>query len=118
VNAFNVLGQVGKAGLVGLSPGATDIVPLVGLEAILGPLADNGGPTLTHALVPGSPALDVAPSASCAAEPVSGVDQRGEPRNQNGTGGLTANECDAGSFELYVEPTIYLPFTVSPTSVD
>jgi hypothetical protein len=27
----------------------------------LGPLQDNGGPTLTHALLPGSPALDVIP---------------------------------------------------------
>ena len=26
----------------------------------LGPLQDNGGPTLTHALLPGSPAFDAA----------------------------------------------------------
>ena len=30
----------------------------VGVDPMLGPLADNGGPTLTHALLPGSPALD------------------------------------------------------------
>ncbi len=31
---------------------------LFGVDPLLGPLADNGGPTLTHALLPGSPALD------------------------------------------------------------
>ena len=100
VNAFNVFGQDGASGLVGLSAGATDVVPSVSVSAILSPLADNGGPTQTHALPANSPALDLAPNASCTAAPVNDVDQRGEPRNQNGTGGNTANECDAGSFEL------------------
>ena len=99
LNAFNVLGQGGNAGLTGLTPGATDIVPAGGLASILSPLADNGGPTLTHALPAGSPALDLAPNASCTAAPVNGVDQRGEPRNQNGAGGATNHECDAGAFE-------------------
>jgi hypothetical protein len=39
----------------------TESVPgtnLFGVDPLLGPLADNGGPTLTHALLPGSPALD------------------------------------------------------------
>lgn len=31
---------------------------LIGVDPLLGPLADNGGPTLTHALLPGSPAID------------------------------------------------------------
>jgi len=31
---------------------------LIGGDPLLGPLADNGGPTQTHALLPGSPALD------------------------------------------------------------
>ncbi len=31
---------------------------LVGVAPLLGPLADNGGPTGTHALLPGSPAID------------------------------------------------------------
>lgn len=65
-NSFNVFGHNGNAGLVGLNKGATDVVPSAGLAAILSPLADNGGPTLTHALPQGSPALDVVPNASCA----------------------------------------------------
>ncbi|MGD2077113.1 MAG: choice-of-anchor Q domain-containing protein, partial [Chloroflexota bacterium] len=57
-------------------------------DALIGPLADNGGPTLTHALQTGSPAIDTADGAACPA-----VDQRGVTRPQ-GTG------CDAGSYEL------------------
>ncbi|MBP6786007.1 MAG: hypothetical protein KA170_00360 [Candidatus Promineofilum sp.] len=100
VNAFNVFGQNNNHGLLGLEKGPTDVVPSVGIAAILSPLADNGGPTQTHALPMGSPALDLVPSASCTAAPVNGVDQRGQPRNQNGKDGASANECDAGSFEL------------------
>jgi hypothetical protein len=99
-NAFNVLGRNGDLGGGGLVAGATDIVPTVDINAILLPLADNGGPTQTHALSFNSPALDVAPNESCLVAPVNGVDQRGEPRNANGRGGASSNECDAGSFEL------------------
>jgi hypothetical protein len=60
--------------------------------ANLGPLADNGGPTLTHALLPGSDALDAGDPTACAADPVGGVDQRGYPRPA-GAG------CDIGAFE-------------------
>ncbi|RMG96318.1 MAG: glycosyl hydrolase family protein [Chloroflexi bacterium] len=57
-------------------------------NAGLAPLADNGGPTQTHALTPGSPAIDSAGAAACPA-----TDQRGVSRPQ-GAG------CDAGAFEL------------------
>ncbi len=56
-------------------------------DALLGPLADNGGPTLTHALLAGSAAIDMANAAVCPA-----TDQRGVLRPQ-GAG------CDVGSFE-------------------
>jgi len=56
-------------------------------DALLGPLADNGGPTLTHALGAGSPAIDTAGAGACTA-----TDQRGVARPQ-GAG------CDAGSVE-------------------
>ena len=51
-------------------------------------LADNGGPTLTHALLAGSPALDAADGVSCPA-----TDQRGVVRPQG-------DGCDIGAFEL------------------
>jgi hypothetical protein len=56
-------------------------------DALLGGLADNGGPTETHALLPGSPAIDSADNGACPA-----TDQRGEPRDD----GL----CDVGAFEV------------------
>jgi len=63
----------------------------------LGPLATNGGGTQTQALLPGSPAIDHADNATCAAEPVNGIDQRGVHRPANGGLGLF---CDIGAFEL------------------
>jgi hypothetical protein len=51
-------------------------------------LADNGGPTLTHALLVTSPAIDAADISVCPA-----TDQRGVARPQ-GAG------CDVGAFEL------------------
>jgi beta-glucanase (GH16 family) len=56
-------------------------------EALIGPLANNGGPTQTHALLPGSPAIDAADNALCPAE-----DQRGAPRDDG--------FCDVGAFEV------------------
>lgn len=57
---------------------------LVGVDPVLGPLADNGGPTMTHALLAGSPAIN-AGGAGCTA-----ADQRGLPRS----------DCDIGAYEL------------------
>lgn len=58
----------------------------------LGPLANNGGPTLTHALLFGSPAIGTANDAVATAFPVNAVDQRGVTRPQ-GVG------SDIGAFE-------------------
>jgi hypothetical protein len=57
-------------------------------------LKDNGGPTQTIALSPGSPAINAGDPDVCANPPVSGVDQRGYVRP--GTG--SAN-CSIGAFE-------------------
>ena len=116
VNATNLFGQNNNAGLVGFSPGASDIVPTVALSAILSPLADNGGPTQTHALPANSPALDRVPNTQCTNAPVNGVDQRGEPRNQNGADGATNNECDVGAFERGGAPAPQLSFYLSATN--
>jgi len=48
---------------------------LIGVDPMVGPLANNGGPTLTMALLPGSPAIDAADPAAAPA-----TDQRGVPR--------------------------------------
>jgi hypothetical protein len=57
----------------------------------LGPLADNGGPTETHALEAGSKAINKIPASDCDVD----EDQRGEPRPE--TGGTM---CDVGSVEV------------------
>jgi hypothetical protein len=31
---------------------------------------------------------------------VNGIDQRGFPRNRNGAGGTSSNECDIGAYEF------------------
>lgn len=56
----------------------------------LAPLADNGGVTLTHALLPGSPAIDAAMDGTCHLI----TDQRGEAR-PDGKNRL----CDLGAYE-------------------
>ena len=71
---------------------------ITGIDPLLGPLADNGGPTKTHALLAGSPALDKADNAICPA-----TDQRGATRPEDGNGDGTA-ACDVGAFELEARP--------------
>lgn len=72
-------------------------------DLLLGPLADNGGPTLTHALLPGSPAIDAGTAAGCPA-----TDQRGYQRPADGDlDGMAA--CDIGAFEANASPPRDIP---------
>jgi hypothetical protein len=57
-------------------------------DAKLGPLANNGGPTRTHALLADSPAID---AGNCAF--AESYDQRGRPRPIGAS-------CDIGAFEF------------------
>ncbi len=100
-NNFNLFGTNGNAGVTGFTPGPTDIVPSVSLAQILAPLANNGGPTQTHALVAGSPAIDRGNPNGCldsTGAPLP-TDQRGLPRAFDGNGDGRA-ACDIGAFEL------------------
>jgi hypothetical protein len=88
---YNLIGD--GTGMTGLSNGVNG--NLVGSAAApidprLGPLQDNGGPTLTHALLPGSPAIDAGNNAYA-----TDWDQRGPgfPRIVNGI-------IDIGAFEF------------------
>jgi hypothetical protein len=96
-----------NAGCTGLADGVNgDKVGTLGSprNAFLADLADNGGPTLTHALNPNSPAID----AGNPATPGSGglacarLDQRSYPRN--------AGRCDMGAFERVF--LLFLPLIV------
>ena len=96
----------GASGTNGAAWGGTACSPLVNTLIVsntpaggdsfpdpkLGPLADNGGPTLTMALLPGSPAIDAGDTSLAPA-----TDQRGVPRPFS----LAA---DIGAFEFW--PTL------------
>lgn len=66
----------------------SELGDLVNVEPLLGPLNANGGLVATHALLPGSPAIDAAKSGC----PPPSTDARGVPRPQ-GKG------CDIGAYE-------------------
>jgi hypothetical protein len=103
------------------SPGDTcgfdqtgDQVSVTAEQLNLGSLADNGGPTMTHALLTEpivSVAIDVIPGDDCvdAEGELLAADQRGEPRfvfvgPPFGSGEPVGDGCDVGSFEVQPEP--------------
>jgi hypothetical protein len=86
---------------------------VTGVDAQLGPLDDNGGPTETHALLAGSPAIDAGDPAGCTDHTGTLLleDQTGEPRTADGDGDGNAR-CDMGSFE--VGDGVVLDFAIRP----
>jgi CSLREA domain-containing protein len=86
---YNLIGNTALAVITGVTTGN-----LLNVNPMLGPLADNGGPTFTHELLGGSPAVD-------AANPIDypATDQRGQARPFDGDGaGPVA--ADMGAFEV------------------
>jgi len=65
-------------------------------DPMLGPLQDNGGPTLTHALLPGSPAMNLGDPKFT---PPPSFDQRG-----HGFDRVVNGRIDKGSFEVQTAP--------------
>jgi CSLREA domain-containing protein len=84
-DAYNIDGD-GSCGLSGSDQPAT--------APLLGPLADNGGPTFTHALLAGSPAIDMGSPAA----PGSGGTAC-EATDQRGVARPDGSRCDVGAFE-------------------
>jgi CSLREA domain-containing protein len=77
----------------GTSCGFSRTTDLTNTDPLLGPLADNGGPTPTMALLPGSPAIDHGDThaTGCPA-----TDQRGRPRPDEAS---DIGACDIGAYE-------------------
>lgn len=92
---FNLIQDTNGCTIVGDQTGN-----IYGVDPLLGPLQDNGGPTWTHALLPGSPAIDQ--GSSCGLS----TDQRGVPRPYDvPTIPNAADGSDIGAYEWTPPPT-------------
>jgi CSLREA domain-containing protein len=92
-SSFNLIGTGGSGGLTdGVNNNQVGVA-----DPRLGPLAANGGPTSTHALLVGSPAIDAGNSALT-------TDQRGQPRpidDQTMANAAGGNASDIGAYEVH-----------------
>ncbi|MGF1523744.1 MAG: choice-of-anchor Q domain-containing protein [Leptolyngbyaceae cyanobacterium] len=95
-NALDTYG-VGTSGVNLIGDSSLTGSNIINADPNLGELADNGGPTLTHALLAGSPAIDAGDSAFA---PSDDFDQRGSGflRVVDGDGDGIA-QIDLGAFE-------------------
>ena len=101
--SYNLIGPGGSGGVSGGVNGNIVLTSLAGLG--LGTLADNGGPTPTIALLPGSPAIE-------AGTAVAGLttDQRGQP--------LDSPDPDIGTFQTQTDQPPLPAFIVTSTADD
>jgi Planctomycete extracellular len=88
---FNLVGSGNGSAAFSLAGGDQ-----IGASAMLAPFADNGGPTMTHALTAGSPAIDMGDPAAVAGMGNTPLyDQRGNPFTR-----VYGGRIDVGAFEL------------------
>lgn len=91
VSAFSSLIEDSGKDACWISPGVFGNI--VGVNPLLGPLADNGGLTLTHALLWGSPAIDAGDNDLA-------VDPHGEPLTTDQRGAWRLwHQVDMGAYE-------------------
>lgn len=90
----------GAGNLIFAPASQTPTGTIVGADPLLGPLASNGGPTATHALLPGSPALDA------------GNNDAGLANDQRGTGfpRVVGTSADIGALEQRPDPVFHNGF--------
>lgn len=110
---YNLVANVSGCNIVGDATGN-----LLGVDPLLGPLQNNGGPTLTHALLDGSPAIDAGNPGGCRDHNgnLLTTDQRGFARPAAGS-----TLCDIGAYEAGATdtptptPTATAAPTITPT---
>jgi len=78
-----------------LDSGSTCGFGISNTDPKLAPLADNGGPTPTFALLSDSPAINAGSNLNCESANVGNLDQRGAVRPQG-------TQCDLGSYEAFI----------------
>jgi hypothetical protein len=103
-NGHNLLGNTTDA------TGFNSPSDLTGVNPMLAALADNGGPTETMALQPGSPAIDAGTAAGAM------FDQRGRLRTYDDPGvtnAATSDGTDIGAFEAQPDCILSCPADVS-----
>jgi hypothetical protein len=101
----NLIGDAATAG--GLTNGVDG--NLVGVDPLLGPLANNGGPTRTHRLLAGSPAINTGANPDALT-----TDQRGFQRVRGTAIDIGAVEFIGGpSIATFTPPTSSLPLGLS-----
>ena len=99
---YNLLGNdIGCSGMTHDLNGDQVGTAGVAIDPLLGPLQDNGGWVATHALFPGSPALDAGNPAAPAGTGV--VCMLADQRNVTRPGGM---RCDIGAYEEAVSFTV------------
>jgi CSLREA domain-containing protein len=111
LDGYTLLGNNAQTTLFGQDDTDQIGTPAAPIDPLLGPLQDNGGPTLTHALQPGSPALDKGSARATSTAPARTTDQRGLSRPSDNPG--IANQVfgdgsDIGAFELQVSALVNL----------
>src|SRR5690606_708942 len=79
----------------------TDTNNLKNVDPMLGPLAFNGGPTQTHALLAGSPAIDKGSNPAALT-----TDQRGAPFVR-----VSGPQADIGAYEKQATPVMLVVTT-------
>jgi len=108
ISAESLGGNVFSDDTCPFRPDLRDIRVTNPLHALLGPLCNNGGPTPTRALLPGSPAINRLNElcrylSGNPCNPVSSMlleDQRGADRD---------SKCDSGAYEFWLWHQAFLP---------
>jgi CSLREA domain-containing protein len=109
---YNLIGNVTGCTINGDATGN-----LISVDPLLGPLQNNGGTTLTHALLGGSPAINAGNPGGCYDETGAALttDQRGFARPASGS-----PLCDMGAYEAGADddatPTPTATAVVTPTA--